>query len=153
MSPAGGGSETPRSPDEVAGHRVPFMPLLTVASFSTPEEAHLLRMRLEAGGVPAFVADEHIVQTQWLFSNAVGGVRVQIDEEDADAARAILEEPAPPELPGDRPVCPRCGSLETEPDTRPRRFSFLMLLVAGFPWFVPKHRWCCASCGERWNER
>lgn len=129
------------------------MPLITVASFSTPEEAHLLRMRLEAGGVPAFVADENIVQMQWLFSNAVGGVRVQIDSENAAAAREILDEPPGPPLPADRPVCPQCGSLATEPDARPRRFSFLMLLVAGFPWFVPRHRWSCESCGARWTER
>jgi hypothetical protein len=36
--------------------------MITVATFSKPEEAHLLRMRLEAGGVTAFVQDEYMVQ-------------------------------------------------------------------------------------------
>ena len=30
-------------------------------TFSKPEEAHLLRMRLEAGGVRAFIQDENLV--------------------------------------------------------------------------------------------
>jgi len=32
--------------------------MLTVATFSKPEEAHMLRLRLEAGGVPAGVRPE-----------------------------------------------------------------------------------------------
>lgn len=55
--------------------------MLTVATFSKPEEAHMLRLRLEAGGVPAYIQDENMVQTDWLYSNAIGGVRVQIDED------------------------------------------------------------------------
>ena len=64
--------------------------MTTVATFSKPEEAHLFRMRLEAAGIPAFVQDEHIVQMDWLYSNAIGGVRVQIADEDVPAAREFL---------------------------------------------------------------
>ena len=53
----------------------------TIATFSKPEEAHLFRTRLEAVGIPAFVQDEHFVQMDWLYSNAIGGVRVQIAED------------------------------------------------------------------------
>jgi hypothetical protein len=48
----------------------------TVATFSKPEEAHLFRTRLEAAGIPAYVQDEHLIQMDWLYSNAIGGVRV-----------------------------------------------------------------------------
>lgn len=126
--------------------------MITVASFSKPEEAHLLRMRLEAGGVPAFVLDENMVQMDWMFSNAVGGVKVVIEEADAEAAREILEEPSA-DLPGDRPVCPACSSTNTAPDEGPRRVAFLSLLVAGFPFLFAKHRWKCGDCGRGWNER
>lgn len=67
--------------------------MITIASFSKPEEAHLLRLRLEAGGVAAYVQDENVIQTYWLYSNAIGGVRVQISEDDLEAAREILEAP------------------------------------------------------------
>jgi hypothetical protein len=63
--------------------------MITIASFSKSEEAHLLRLRLEAGGVPAFLQDENVVQ---IISNVFGGVRVQIAEEDVEKAQAILGE-------------------------------------------------------------
>ena len=60
--------------------------MLTIAPFSQPEEAHMLRLRLEAGGVPAFIQDENMAQMELAVYNAIGGVRVQIDEEDAVTA-------------------------------------------------------------------
>ena len=60
----------------------------TIATFSKPEEAHLFRTRLGAAGIPAYVQDEHFIQMDWLYSNAIGGVRVQIADEDVEAARA-----------------------------------------------------------------
>jgi len=67
-----------------------FGAVQTIATFSKPEDAHLLRMRLDAGGIEAFVQDENMVQMDWLLSNAVGGVRVQVADEDANAARDYL---------------------------------------------------------------
>ena len=44
--------------------------MTTIATFNKPEEAHLLRMRLEAGGIAAFLQDENLVQIDWLLANA-----------------------------------------------------------------------------------
>lgn len=119
------------------------MALIVVASFSKPEEAHLLRLRLEAGGVPAHVQDENAAHKGWMLSLANGGVRVMIEEEDAERAREILaEEPAAP-LTEDRPACPGCFSGNTVPGETPRRFGFL----------PPRPRWTCADCGRSWEER
>ena len=128
------------------------MSLITVASFSKPEEAHLLRMRLEAGGVPAYVQNENLIQMDWLYSNLLGGVEVQIAEEDAERAREIVNDVPEEALPGDRPVCPSCSSLNTAPDELPRRLSFASFIVIGFPLLFGKHRWKCADCGKTWNE-
>ncbi len=65
--------------------------MTTIATFNKPEEAHLLRMRLEAGGIEAFLLDENLVQVDWLLANAIGGVRVQVNDEDVAAAGALLE--------------------------------------------------------------
>lgn len=64
--------------------------MVVVATFSKPEEAHLLRMRLEAGGIQAFLRDENTIQVDWLYSNALGGVRVEVAEEDVAATRELL---------------------------------------------------------------
>ena len=57
----------------------------TIATFNKPEEAHLFRLRLEAGGIEAFLADENVTQTKLSFFT--GGVRVQVADEDVEAVR------------------------------------------------------------------
>jgi len=64
----------------------------TIATFTKPEDAHLLRMRLEASGVQAFVQDENLIQLDALYSNAIGGVRVQVADDDVSAVREFLAE-------------------------------------------------------------
>jgi len=71
--------------------------VITLARFEKPEEAQLARMRLEAGGVPAFIPDENTIQVQWMYANALGGVRLQIAEEDFERAKEILDAPPMPE--------------------------------------------------------
>ena len=56
----------------------------TVATFSTPEDAHNLRAFLESQGVAAFVRDENMAAS---YSLAIGGVKV--DVEDADFERSV----------------------------------------------------------------
>lgn len=124
--------------------------MITLAQFSKPEEAHLLRLRLEAGGVRAFVQDENVVNLNWLFSNAVGGVRVQILEGDLEAAKEILAEPPLDDAPT-RVECPRCGSDKTSIDEFPRKLAFLSLILLGFPILFSERRWSCSECGHKWK--
>lgn len=64
--------------------------LVTVASFNTAAEAHILRGRLEEDGIRAVVADEDTVNMAWHLGQAVGGVKVQVAGEDAERARAVI---------------------------------------------------------------
>jgi hypothetical protein len=66
--------------------------MTTVATFTKAEDAHLLRMRLEAYGIEAFLWDENMIQMDWLYSNAIGGVKVQVADEDVPAVREMLKE-------------------------------------------------------------
>lgn len=60
--------------------------MTTIATFLTPEDAHLFRSYLGSQGIEAFLLDEYVVQLFWYYSNTIGGVRVVVNEEDADAA-------------------------------------------------------------------
>jgi hypothetical protein len=62
----------------------------TVATFSKPEDAHLLRAHLEGNGIAAFVRDDETVSTDWALSNAIGGVKVDVADEDQAAATAFV---------------------------------------------------------------
>lgn len=69
--------------------------MVTVATFTKPEDAHLFSMNLESAGIESFIQDENFVQMDMLLSNAIGGVRVQVAEEDVPATREYLEATKP----------------------------------------------------------
>lgn len=83
----------------------------TLASYTTPAEAHLALSRLTSAGIQAVLRDESTISTDWLYSNAIGGIKIEVIEEDLEAARKILEIP-PPETA--LLTCPRCGSSDTQ---------------------------------------
>lgn len=65
--------------DRVTVGRYDFMPL-----------AHIAMGRLEAEGIPCLLADEQLVQLDWLYSIAVGGIKLQVDRRYAERALEIL---------------------------------------------------------------
>jgi hypothetical protein len=62
----------------------------TIATFSKAEQAHLLRMRLESVGIEAVLLDENMAQLEQPVAIGVGGVRLQVAEENVAAARELL---------------------------------------------------------------
>jgi hypothetical protein len=63
----------------------------TLASFNQPMDAYLLRARLEGSGIAAYIRDENLITLDWLYSNAVGGVKVDVMDEDYEKALEILD--------------------------------------------------------------
>jgi hypothetical protein len=63
----------------------------TLASFNLPMDAYLLRSRLEGSGIASYIRDENLVTLDWLYSNAVGGVKVDVMDEDYEQALELLE--------------------------------------------------------------
>jgi hypothetical protein len=128
-----------------------------VASFTTVGEAEAARSALDAAGIDTVLADERIIGVQWLYSQALGGVKVLVPAEDGEEALGILtgtaaeateedSEPegeerwsgvegdsrglhAPPPTPSDTAGlrCPRCGMHELH-YIRYRRLKCIPLL-------------------------
>jgi putative signal transducing protein len=117
-------------------------------------EALLARTSLESAGIECFLADENIVRMDWFWSNLLGGVKLLVHNEDAEAAVQILEAPAPEVfdaggIPYERPRCPECNSLEIHfEEFTP--FAYVSTYL-GVP--IPLHRkgWRCHSCGHEWQ--
>ena len=65
--------------------------LVTIASYREPHFAHLAKSKLESEGILAAVGNENIVNMNWFYSNAVGGVTLQVLESHARRALEILE--------------------------------------------------------------
>ena len=85
--------------------------LVTVATFDKPAKARLAQNALEAAGIKAAVTDETVVAMDWLLGAAVGWVKVQVMEEDAERAVAVLEEALGA---GTDPVDPEALAAEAE---------------------------------------
>lgn len=130
--------------------------LITIATFSFPHEAHLAKSRLEAMGIPSFIADEHTINMDWLFSNAMGGVRLQVPREFAAQAHEALSEPIEiepiPELEEEpvpaAPTCPSCGGALGEPFPEGKGPAVLTWLFLGMPLWPVRQVRKCEACGR-----
>jgi hypothetical protein len=139
-------------------------PLVTIATYNYPLEAHLARTKLESEGIEGFVADEHTINANWLYSIAVGGVKLWVKESDAGKAAQVLQDTTPDiseetkesiEYTDDE-RCPRCNSIDIHYETfHIRRVFFLWFLIylVSFPFIFPfmKRKWKCNACGYEWK--
>lgn len=62
----------------------------TIASFSLPYEAQIAKSFLESEGIATMITDEHTINMDWFYSNALGGVRLNVLSGDADRASELL---------------------------------------------------------------
>jgi hypothetical protein len=67
------------------------MAVKTIANFLRPDEAQLLHLKLQSCGIRSFVQDENVTQIHPSQMWATGGVRVQVADEDLQAAQIFLE--------------------------------------------------------------
>ena len=72
---------------------------VTVARYDTMPEAHIAMGRLHVEGIDAWLADEHLVQTDWLYSIAVGGIKLKVEPDMLERARKILDTDYSHEIP------------------------------------------------------
>ena len=68
------------------------MPLITLRTFQYPLEITLLKSMLEDSGIPVFVKDEFTILMNPLYSNAIGGIKLQVLEEDLQKAIEVLKD-------------------------------------------------------------
>lgn len=65
---------------------------LTIAAYTDPLMAQIVRGRLEAEGIASWVADEHLVLADWTLRHALGGVKVRVARAQFEQARAIVRD-------------------------------------------------------------
>lgn len=94
--------------------------MLTVARYPNTALAHVGRARLEASGIEAIVADDATATMAWHLVGALGGVRLMVQNDDAERARRVLESEIDdtyedvPELADDPPAYPAADEARRE---------------------------------------
>ena len=127
----------------------------TAAAFTNSQEAHLCRIKLENSGVAAIVVDDITAQVAPHLANAIGGIRVQVPDDEIENALVVLREERPPQ-PDLREglTCPKCGAEDVAPAIHEKRsyvLSFLILILMMFPFPIIKRRYQCMKCNHLWK--
>jgi hypothetical protein len=120
-------------------------------------EALLSKSILESAGIECYLGDVGVIRMDWLWSNAVGGLKIWVRQEDAESALELLNQGAT----GDFAVegvgeykqvrCPNCQSLEVSFEGISKRAAYAGILI-GVPATFELNRWTCSSCGHQWPE-
>ena len=123
-----------------------------IASFQYSSEAIIYKGRLESEGIAVFMRDNFTIDTDPLVSNAVGGVKLFVREEDFAAAEEILSEISKYLLTNEGVLikCPNCGAekvqLLTVVDDARSIFSFVLSLLFLILPFYAKYKYKCDNC-------
>lgn len=111
---------------------------VTLRQYRDLPQALLAKGSLESAGIQAYLVDDNMVRMDWFISNLLGGIKLRVRTEDAEAANEILSQPIPAtvEVEGvgeyEQPKCPRCESLDV---------SYLEL----------EKVWTCYGCRNEWG--
>ncbi|MCU4640817.1 DUF2007 domain-containing protein [Acinetobacter courvalinii] len=130
------------------------MKWVVAETYSFPYEAQIAKTQLEAAGIPARIENEHTINMDWLYSNALGGVRLLVPGRYLEQALVLLAQDFSQELEqefGLSERCPQCGSTDIKPYTEGKRPAYLVFLLLGFPLFSYKHGTKCQQCQHFWS--
>ena len=70
------------------------MNLVTIFTGFNPADAQLVRSRLEAAGFDPFIPNENSALGTEGYAMAVGGIRVQVPEDQVEEAKEFLNAPS-----------------------------------------------------------
>jgi hypothetical protein len=136
---------------------VEFREMVTIAKFRDLPEALLAQGNLNSSGIETVLLDDNLVRLDWLWSNAVGGIKLQVKAEDADEATELLNQPIPEmfEFGGAadyrQPECPKCKSRDVTFQEIYKPVAYGSLWV-GIPLPVHRKAWKCRACGNEWED-
>lgn len=115
-----------------------FNETVTLRQFRDLPDALLAKGSLESAGIQVYLVDDNMIRMDWFISNLLGGIKLKVRAEDAEAASEILNQPIPAMLDVEgvgnfeQPRCPRCQSLDV---------AFIEHM----------HGWTCSACGNEWK--
>ena len=138
-----------------------MLELVTIFTSDNLPEIDIMKSFLESNGIKCFVANEYIVQANWLYSVATGGIQLKIRQEDVAKAKELLssrEELTDVKDKWENPSeqttnsCPRCGSKNIGNRVGTTKWSFISMLLFFIYFPVFKENWYCFDCGHRWKK-
>jgi len=137
----------------------------TILTFTYPHEAHMAKSYLESNGIEVIIKDEMTAQVHPFYSNAIGGVKLQIKESDIEVGLKILEkggyidysykESRIEIIKIDRSInknfCPYCKSKNIAKMRDPSILVVIVYFILGAIFPIFKAGYQCFDCGKKWK--
>ena len=130
--------------------------VVSIRQFRDLPEALLAKGALDSAEIESFLVDDNMIRMDWFWSNLLGGIKLCVKQEDADAALDLLEQSIPEgfEVEGvgryEQPRCPKCQSLDIAFEDLDKPAAWISTSVFS-PMLLHRKRWVCHSCGQRWR--
>ncbi|MCW7753385.1 hypothetical protein OOT00_05220 [Desulfobotulus sp. H1] len=129
----------------------------SIASFRDLPLAELAKAKLESEGLYCHLLNRHHVGMNWLYSEAIGGVQLQVRSEDIKLAESILArdesgllEEGALDFPAAENimVCIACGAGDLEA-IQYTRLSGALMLLTHMPLLFWGKGYRCRKCGKK----
>lgn len=137
--------------------------LKKIAAFTYTHEAQMAITYLESFEIEVIVKDEMTVQVYGFLSNAIGGVKLYVDETCADEALQRLKEggyiqdsdsellPIKKFSKDFEEKCPYCGSANVSAKRAAGLPFLISVLLLGFPFLFYTKEYFCFDCSQKWK--
>jgi hypothetical protein len=135
----------------------PLRELITLRRFRDLPEALLAMGCLESAGIESCLVDDNMVRLDWFWSNLMGGIKLQVMREDAEAANSILDQPIAEgfDVAGignyQQPRCPKCESLDINFRELDRPVAYISAYL-NVPIPLRRRAWRCHTCHAEWAD-
>jgi hypothetical protein len=156
------GRELEAPPEEIAvtqnaGTEAESPKVVMIRRYRDMPAASIAKSILDSAGVECYLSDENVIRMDWPISNALGGIKLLVREEDAEVGGNLLDQGVPEKFDVEgvgeyeQPRCPRCQSMDVFLDELYRRIAYPSLLVS-LPIAVDHKGWNCHACGFEWQD-
>lgn len=146
-------------------HKDQLDDFVTIMTFTYPTELVVLRAQLEDDEIECRVLNELAVQVYPFYSNAIGGIKLQVKQSDIQRANEILNSGAyikEVKLQPSKNIseiddnstdikCTNCGSIDVLKNKISGPVFAISILLLGFPLPFMSKVYHCFNCGENFK--
>jgi hypothetical protein len=130
---------------------------LQIGTYQYSSEAIIFKGKLESEGIEVFMRDNFTIDSDPLVSNAIGGVKLFVKNEDFEKASEILSTISKFSLDDNNNSikCPKCNNDQIDMVTSIKDLksliAFLFSIIIVLIPFYSKHKYKCNSCNFEFN--
>ncbi len=133
---------------------------ITIQKFSHLHEAQLVESFLNSKDIQTQILDGQTISINWFWSNALQGVKLQVNDSDVQNALRYLNEADESDAlsKGDLMglTCPQCQSIDTRllKHKQKKGIALVIAYLISIPlFFLLKEHWHCNHCHHQWTYR